>query len=340
MYICIMRKNTRIQEILQSGIDFSLHSYAEIGRMFNYDSSKICKIFKEKQIKVKDGKKFNSLTLQGSTLTEKLRNHINNGLTYLEISNIENLSVQQITNKVSKIQGLKANLSRKLNITNDENSVILGTLLGDGYIDNECTRGNFQSRLGMHHSDTQFEYLNYKISLLPSLDWGNKLRKQSVKGLKFRGRCSGNKTYTSYTYRTFSNKMFTELRKKWYPNNVKIVPNDLILTPLMLAIWFQDDGSSTKYQVYFCTNSFSKEDCMFLVSKLEDLNIKSRVLTTKRNEHLIYLNAESILDFIIMIDKYVCPTMKYKLKKLDKWRIYSELSGTSLESFIPSSTSD
>lgn len=37
--------------------------------------------------------------------------------------------------------------------------------------------------------------------------------------------------------------MFVHIRNRWYPENVKIVPPNLTLTPITLAFWLKDDGS-------------------------------------------------------------------------------------------------
>ena len=55
--------------------------------------------------------------------------------------------------------------------------------------------------------------------------------------------------------------------------NIKIVPKDSIsrLTPVSLAHWIMDDGSFNKSKGYLilCTDSYCKEDVLYLISILK-----------------------------------------------------------------------
>lgn len=50
------------------------------------------------------------------------------------------------------------------------------------------------------------------------------------------------KTYTSSRLRTKCSEIFLSYYQKWYKNGYKIIPEDLELTPLILATWIADDG--------------------------------------------------------------------------------------------------
>ncbi len=74
-----------------------------------------------------------------------------------------------------------------------------------------------------------------------------------------------NKTYHNFNIRTKTDILFTNLRKKWYPNHIKIIPNDLILTPLSCLIWYIGDGhlfnqNNRTNEIRLCTNNFKKSD--------------------------------------------------------------------------------
>ena len=51
-----------------------------------------------------------------------------------------------------------------------------------------------------------------------------------------------NKTYYKTVLVTRRAPAFLPYYQKWYPEGVKIVPADLVLTPTVLAVWFADDG--------------------------------------------------------------------------------------------------
>lgn len=64
---------------------------------------------------------------------------------------------------------------------------------------------------------------------------------------------------------------------RWYPNGKKIVPKDLQLTPLIVAIWFCDDGfarlrgkNKNRIHMRFCSEGFTKEENEFLAKLLTD----------------------------------------------------------------------
>jgi hypothetical protein len=109
-----------------------------------------------------------------------------------------------------------------------------------------------------------------------------------------------------WIYRSKAHPVFTDMRNKWYPHGKKIVPTDLRLSLLALAIWYCDDGQNVPQRrcAYLHTQSFTFEECEFLVSELKHLGISSRV-SHHRNLPIIRINSPSYLQFISMIKPYV-----------------------------------
>lgn len=58
-----------------------------------------------------------------------------------------------------------------------------------------------------------------------------------------------NKTYTRYWFRTKMLPIFTEQYDRWYSNNKKIIPDDLILTKVNCLIWYIGDGHLVKMKM-------------------------------------------------------------------------------------------
>jgi len=124
--------------------------------------------------------------------------------------------------------------------------------------------------------------------------------------------------------------IWTELRKKWYVDNFKIVPKDVKLTPLIIAWWFMGDGSSTRDKFYknivkitFSTQGFSKDDAKFLAEQLQDLGIKATLsnvngLMDKGNHNTGYRiligNQSSVRKLMLMIRPFILPVFQYKIK--------------------------
>lgn len=139
---------------------------------------------------------------------------------------------------------------------------------------------------------------------------------------------SFNGIWPKYNYATHAHPIWTELAKKWYKHNasghyilnnnriIKIVPQDLRLTPLTVCVWFMDDGSldAEDGNAVFCTNGFTDDECEFLVDRLDkDVGIKSHVIH-RRNQPLIYVGTDEhkkLIDLIKPHVKWDC--FKYKL---------------------------
>ena len=103
--------------------------------------------------------------------------------------------------------------------------------------------------------------------------------------------------------------------------NIQIVPKDSInrLTSVSLAYWIKDDGSFNKSKGYLilCTDSYSKEDILYLTSILETkFNLSSSLFMVKKNNKIYYrirINKSSMPSLIELIKPYFIPSMLYKL---------------------------
>ena len=329
---------SRIQEILESGFDFENYTAAELGRIFNYDYSKIRKKLTEKGIVLKNGND-NAFIRKAKQKQQKIILLNSENHTNLEIRDLTGFSLRYIKTILSdnKIPSVKVT-QKRYELSFDEEAVITGLLLGDGHITNDCFRGG-ESRLSIKHSLSQEEYLKYLINSFTSFT-SNDLVHTTVVGLRFKERKKNNKEYYNINWRTKSNVYFSELRKKWYPDGVRQVPTDIKLCSRSLAVWFMDDGTSTPYNVVFCTNSFSKESCEILQKALLELGLESGIWFTNRKEYMVYIKASHIPLFIKIVHPHICTSMLYKLQKLNKWGIYCELTGTSLEPIQPSLASN
>jgi len=97
------------------------------------------------------------------------------------------------------------------------------------------------------------------------------------------------KTYYNCSFRTQCAEVFVPFRNKWYPNGEKIVPQDLVLSPLTCAIWFCDDGSIIHHgknkkllRLALYTDGFTKNDVEFLAGLLND-KLQSDLKITRKN---------------------------------------------------------
>jgi len=139
-----------------------------------------------------------------------------------------------------------------------------GELLGDGSVHIP------KQRTGRYtHSSSRREYLVWLSGELSA--WG--LKGGAV--YKTVGKSWG-KEYPTWHYQSNQYAELADLRKRFYPAGKKIVPNDLILTPIIARQWFIGDGClrhppHTKRErpyIEFCTDCFNKHDRDFLSNQL------------------------------------------------------------------------
>jgi hypothetical protein len=120
-----------------------------------------------------------------------------------------------------------------LELNHKQQEIISGSLLGDGFI-SPIRSENKNCYFSKRQKESQLEYLKWHFDELHPFSSSIKPHSVNLNGSWFLGN----------TFITKSILLFTELRKKWYPNNKKIVPLDLVLTPLMIAVWYADDGTT------------------------------------------------------------------------------------------------
>jgi hypothetical protein len=185
-------------------------------------------------------------------------------------------------------------------LTQPERSMIIGCLLGDGYL--RIVPGRRNALLEINHSVKAKEYVDYKYDVLKRI---------CVSPPKERS--SGSNGRRAYRFYTKQHQELTELYKLFYKNGRKTIPQDLELDPVSLAVWYMDDGSRSRASdIYLNTQQFSLADQRRLLAKLRKLGIKAR-LNKDKKYYRIRLLKESIPVFMKFIQPHIVPSMLYKL---------------------------
>lgn len=219
---------------------------------------------------------------------------------------------------------------RETILSNDHQSIIDGLLLGDGTIE---FRGEMQtSRLSFatihkEYAKHVIESLPFQFSdtaLIPRPGKINYIKQPNGKICVAHG-----KEY--FEPRTKADLCFNPLRKLWYPEKIKIVPESIKLTPLAVLHWFYGDGSTTfltdtkthliknsKVQTYFHTNGFTFEDVHMLIEKFKQIDHRlDFYIHSKRNQPVMRSGkaktAFALWEYIESIFTMDC--FKYKIKK-------------------------
>lgn len=183
-------------------------------------------------------------------------------------------------------------------LTQLQESLIIGTLLGDGYI--RKLKGCRDAFLEINHSYTQKEYVDWKCNVLKNLTTSKPKTRY--------GR--GNRI--AYRFYTKQLPELTDIMNMFYVGNKKVIP-DIKLDPTILAIWFMDDGSRCREgDVYLNTQQFDKSDQYRLLKSLKLLGLDARLNKDKEYYRIRFMKS-SMPRLHDLIGEYVIPSMKYKI---------------------------
>ena len=135
-------------------------------------------------------------------------------------------------------------------------SVLIGSLLGDGYLEKH---GNGY-RLHIQQENSNKGYLNWLHEFFAIRNYTNAIPPKINKRI-------GNKGKIRYVlrFKTYSYRSLYYYHENFYKNNIKIVPSkeflELHFTPLSLAIWIMNEGSRVGSGLKLSTNCFTFKEC-------------------------------------------------------------------------------
>ena len=187
-------------------------------------------------------------------------------------------------------------------LTQLQKSVIIGCVLGDGYL--RKIPGRKDAFLEVNHSIKAKEYVDWKYSLLRNI-CASSPKKRKI-----------DKIRTAYRFFTRQHPEITELYEKFYLKGKKTIPSGVELNSVILAVWFMDDGSKTKKgDVYLNTQQFDFRSQRRLLHALRLIGIKARMNKDKKYYRIRILR-ESIGRFVEIIKPCIIPSMRYKIAGL------------------------
>ena len=197
-----------------------------------------------------------------------------------------------------------------LPFTEQQQSLVLGTILGDGSLTPTCSANNVV--LKCTHGYKQKEYVGWKRSLLLPFVLSDTLYK----------RASINPVgdmVTLYSFHTITHPWLVGIYPTCYPGGVKTVTRELLerIDSFALAVWFMDDGSLNKRYgtMVFCTMSFSYEEHIVMQDWfLEKWDIKTVIEPRRNNQFALRVNASEAAKLRNIISEHVPPYMRYKVE--------------------------
>lgn len=204
--------------------------------------------------------------------------------------------------------------AQRLKLTKMQREILIGTLLGDGHMETKNDGKTY--RLRIEHSTKQKEYVKWLYEAFQ--DWVRTLPIARTRSVIVRGKA---KEYERIGFVTLSTGSLRFYAKQFYRSKKKVVPKLIHrwLTPMVLAVWYMDDGSIKSNQhktVLLNTHSFSDQDLKRLQKALKDCYGIETKLRKQKDGKQIYLLSETIDIFLNLIEPYIIPSMKYKLPKV------------------------
>ena len=184
-------------------------------------------------------------------------------------------------------------------LTQLQKSVIIGSLLGDGYL--RIMPGRRDAFLEMNHGIEAKEYVDWKFNILRDI---------CISPPKIR---RGNGKRIAYRFFTKQHPELSKIHQWLYRKRKKVVPSNLKLDSVILGIWFMDDGSMcSKSDVYLNTQQFSVKDQKILLKKIKALGLEAKLNKDKEYYRIRFLSS-SIPQLRITLKDILIPSMYYKL---------------------------
>ena len=195
---------------------------------------------------------------------------------------------------------------RSLSMTERQRQLLVGMLLGDGHLERQ--RGARSARLKIEHSVSQAAYVDWKYA--EWRDWVRTPPKDRMRRNRL-GTESANRGFC-----TLAHDEFECFRERFYRDRRKVVPPDLELTRVSMAVWYMDDGSRKSSQcrgVYLNTQSFAAAEVELLQTVLlRDIGLETSV--RKQSDGLqIYVPSFFVGSMASYIGGELLPCMRYKL---------------------------
>jgi LAGLIDADG DNA endonuclease family len=189
-----------------------------------------------------------------------------------------------------------ARTARTVPLTALQRDLVIGSVLGDGYLMPTTAGCCFR----VSHGHRQRPYVEWKFRIMSDYV-----------------RTAPRECGRSYYFRTITHPQFSGLREAFYRETYKkVVPLNLMnedLTAFGLAVWFMDDGACERKQVRINTQCFSEEENLVLVEFLQAKFGIAATLNKDKDRYRLRVREDSIQRFMALVGPHLLPDMRYKL---------------------------
>lgn len=195
-------------------------------------------------------------------------------------------------------------------LTPKQKAIIYGLILGDGYLQKT---GQRNARLRIEHSVKQKIYVDWLRERLTTVfqkkpDYLKRLHPYSKR------------TYEYYRFQSNASPLFGQLRKKFYTNTHKSIPEDIdrfLESPVTLAVWYMDDGyySSRDRMAFIYLPKYNPNSLERLKQAvLKRFGIQPVIHCALKKKYCYFsFNVSDTEKLGVIIQPYIIPSMVYKL---------------------------
>lgn len=193
----------------------------------------------------------------------------------------------------------------------EQEQILIGSLLGDGFLMTEKENKNFTARYSVGRAQIDSEYLIWNRDKFKDFC--------SPDNVKYRSQFDKrtNKKYHRVDFRTKIAPVFSREYKKWYPDGIKIIPKDIELSPIALAVWFCDDGSIkynvSTFTIILCTNGFTFDDVGHISEKLSFILNEHVEIQNQKDKPVLALGDYASRNLINIMKNNFPPGMNRKM---------------------------
>ena len=198
--------------------------------------------------------------------------------------------------------------SQTSELTEFQQAVLVGTLLGDGSI----------AKHGQHHR----LFIKHAVGQIALAAWKREvfLGFTSMPLHHFDQRL-GDRLYPCVQFVTRTHPIFSMWRGRLYREERKVVPDGLeaLREPAAIAARFMDDGTADRAGVSFQTHSFQVEEVEGLATALRRRYSLKTSLNRNKGAHVVYVHGSSVPDLAALIAPWMLPELAYKLVPRGTW---------------------
>ena len=119
-----------------------------------------------------------------------------------------------------------------VNLSNKQQDILEGSLLGDGCL----IKSKYGKNAQFAYTSKSKQHVEFVCNPFLEYSYSEGIKEVNVYDKRTK------KIYTRYTFRSITDKGFTLEHDRWYINGVKHLPNDLKLNSSKCLIWYIGDG--------------------------------------------------------------------------------------------------